>query len=271
MEALEKHFSLKVNNDVRQIANPLIDFFGLNYFAFRRIYNDGRHVVLGTSSDWIVKYYTNKYFKKKETQKFSTGTAVRPIVWDFMQKDSFSALAMQQAGEAGFYHSFTLVICENNYTELVSLSAPRGHDPSEDYLTRLDYIERFIKYFRNEALNLIMQAEKSPILTDQIIQIPGADEIKREITFLNKTNTQKLNVIVNGKIITLSKKETACARLILNGKSTKQVASLLEIKEKTAENYLDNIKKKLNCNYKTELFTLLMPYRGILEEPLCDL
>jgi DNA-binding CsgD family transcriptional regulator len=51
----------------------------------------------------------------------------------------------------------------------------------------------------------------------------------------------------------LSKRETECLFHLLEGKSNKQVAKLLNISVRTVEDYLNNVKNKLGCFSKEEL------------------
>jgi len=91
----ENHPSLAKHNEVGNIVSPLKELLGLNYFCFRRIYYDGRHIALTANPEWLVTYYENKYYLKPETRSLGTVGTFQPVVWDHIEeKAKFSDTAM---------------------------------------------------------------------------------------------------------------------------------------------------------------------------------
>ena len=56
--------------------------------------------------------------------------------------------------------------------------------------------------------------------------------------------------------LSLTPREKECLSLQLHGKTAKETAKLLFISPRTVEYHFENIKNKLNCNNKKEIFTL---------------
>lgn len=54
----------------------------------------------------------------------------------------------------------------------------------------------------------------------------------------------------------LSNREKQCLYCVLKGKTAKETALLLSLSHRTVEYYLENVKGKLNCQNKRELFTM---------------
>lgn len=51
----------------------------------------------------------------------------------------------------------------------------------------------------------------------------------------------------------LTEKQKICLFLLLRGKTTKQIASILGRSARTIDSHLDVLKNKMNCRYKSEL------------------
>lgn len=74
------------------------------------------------------------------------------------------------------------------------------------------------------------------------------------------------NVISNNKNLTsnlsLTQRQLDCLLFLVKGFTMKQIAKKLSLSPKTIENYLENIKNKLNCNTRSELFKIAfnLPY-----------
>lgn len=57
------------------------------------------------------------------------------------------------------------------------------------------------------------------------------------------------------KVSRLTKRERECLKLLLQGKTSKETSAALELSPRTVESYFENMKKKLKCYNKGELFT----------------
>ncbi len=67
-------------------------------------------------------------------------------------------------------------------------------------------------------------------------------EVTKSFTIENKQNTIKL-----------SKRQKQCLLLLARGKTATDIANILNISNRTAEHYIDDVKVKLNCATKQEL------------------
>ena len=53
----------------------------------------------------------------------------------------------------------------------------------------------------------------------------------------------------------LSRRERECLELLLQGKTAKETAAILTLSQRTVESYFENVKKKLKCSNKGQLFS----------------
>ena len=64
----------------------------------------------------------------------------------------------------------------------------------------------------------------------------------------------------NQKIADITSHELECIMCLLEGQNTTQIASKLNISSEEAENYLENISRKIGCNDKYEIINNLKQF-----------
>lgn len=137
--------------------------------------------------------------------------------------------------------------------------ADRSYTPIEVYLNYSNLLKVFVTYF-NEKCRKILHSDTVPYLS--LGELIGADFLTGNI---NKDRDNSLMVrkylreIGLGKEIdrvdSLSSREKECVRLLLRGKSAKETAGILNLSFRTVEHYLENVKGKLRCQYKSGIFS----------------
>jgi DNA-binding CsgD family transcriptional regulator len=95
----------------------------------------------------------------------------------------------------------------------------------------------------NEIYHVEMITIKFPVY-DKDNKIAGVFGIGHFLNRFSFTRAHELG---------LAKRETECLFYILEGKSNKEIAKYMKISFRTVENYVENIKHKLNCSTKSEV------------------
>jgi DNA-binding CsgD family transcriptional regulator len=127
------------------------------------------------------------------------------------------------------------------------------------YINR-EYLELFILYFNDNAAHLINRTEHLKI-PKEFIEDHSAPDLRAknfvfeemEQEFLDSINAKYYKIKKLQQQYSLSGRELQCLELILQNKITKQIANLLNLTTRTAETYIDNLKKKLDCHTKNEM------------------
>lgn len=242
-DKIRQNIAFQKYSDVAQIMQPLTDLLGINYFAYRKIYPDGRHIVLTNSPEWLIEYYGREYYKKQETNKAESIKGFYPIIWDYIEKTKFSEQSIQNAILRGFCHSLSLKHVKEDYMELWSLSAPKSNcSVNDNYLRYYEHIKQFTFYFKNKFAPILTIAEQNPIYTNQRLILDQNNKLSQ---FLKSIEINKLNLCAADRTLNLTEKETLCIKCLLRGDSYKTIAKELNISPRTVEVHITHLKQKL--------------------------
>jgi len=96
-----------------------------------------------------------------------------------------------------------------------------------------------------DKINCLEQLNQNNISLDQV-------NLKSICKFLKALDVEAYYK----KAALLSCRERECLKLLLQGKTAKETAMILSLTYRTIESYFENIKNKLNCSTKKDLFTL---------------
>lgn len=89
--------------------------------------------------------------------------------------------------------------------------------------------------------------------------------IQEQSIFINSHFFNELPRMENGSEQTyLSKKEIECINWMIKGKSSYEMALILNISRRTVEAHMNNIKKKLNCYKQFQVGYLIGKYGHLL-------
>lgn len=127
------------------------------------------------------------------------------------------------------------------------------------YLNRRDIFESFCNYFLYKGNKIITAATDSKVIlpykSNFVIQ-PRNFHINE---FLKEISTYKSDWTK------LSRRELDCAFFLVQGMSNKEIAQNLSVSTRTIEDYINNIRYKMNCKSKAKLISLLckLPFEAI--------
>lgn len=135
--------------------------------------------------------------------------------------------------------------------------------PDLDYFTQIlkqlkiivaSYYKKADKQNNNFDNKYNLKAKTSPNFNNIQLSKPTIYNTLDIAAYKDKIQTlanQKINI--NGKEISLTKREYQCIFYLMDGLSAKQTAYNMNISTRTVECHLDNIRKKTNCRTKVDL------------------
>lgn len=259
-DMISKHPIITQSCDIAEICKPLLTL-GISYFSHVRIDKENNFTGIGTGPLFAENYFKNKFYnadihlEKKQLGKY--------IIWDSITRYGKSDEMYREGLQFGVNHVFTIVGDKNengsNYYHFAANTASQSIN--QTYLTNLDLLELFILHFKesvNNSKNLktaydmkfgIDQEHAEFQIENDAILLAHQDQRNKFIRFLenNSSPVTKFNIDI------LPPQQARCLKLLLEGKTSKQIAVELGLSYRTVEHYLQFVRKKLNCRNKIEL------------------
>lgn len=116
-------------------------------------------------------------------------------------------------------------------------------------LNNLNYLTDFLDNYIISAKDLILEAKSK----ENRIILPDASDDKTSEKFKLKQERISLLHKDSNIPIYLSKQQSQCLSLLMQGKSAKQIAIVMNLSYRTIEHYLEKIKKILGCKSNKEI------------------
>jgi len=240
---------------MQKLAEPL-KHLGIIGFGYLRTYDDCRYLKLFNG----YAEYTEKFFEtiKKPDPHFikalQNTSHDKPmlLLWPNKTTNISPILSLHQSYD--ICHGFQISYRKAGYCEKFHFNFDKlSDDKSSFYMQNLPILLKFIDYFRQQAADLLDDRDKNKIAIYQ--QKFDTNYILKNNTklFLDHINNSFMLKNKNGDLISLTKRETECLKLYVQNKTAKEVSNLLGLSPRTVEFYLQQIKHKLDINYKSEL------------------
>ncbi len=257
LKIISQHPIITHSQDIAQICKPL-HALGISYFAHVRIDKENNFTGIGNGPAFSENYFRKQYYNAdihlEKTNRFG-----KYIIWDDIKRYGKSDQMYRDGLEFGVNHVFTMVGEKNesgsNYYHFASNSSSQAFN--HNYLANLDLLELFISHFNN-SIKQSSELSRAFELKFNINDNYAAYLVKPEY------QEQRLNFIRDLKLlpspfnaITLDDfppQQSKCLKLLLEGKTAKEIANNLNLSRRTVEHYIQAIRKKLNCKNKIELF-----------------
>ncbi len=252
---LSEHPTSQLATAVYDHCGSLCDRFDLRWFCYDMSFKGGTYSMLTDQAQVFEPYYfhdldvicSDASGRTIQSGVYTT-TLLSQKSGDLRPFDHFKSLFRTEFG-------IHIVNRGADYDEMISFSFSMAEHEFEYFiLNYLPKLKNFVRYFKTQMHREIMQMQK----IENRLYLPALLEAKAEdcpVQRLEKTNTQI--DLEDGRQVSLSPQQSACLKLLIEGKNIKEVAGELHLSARTVENYLAMIRDKLYC---PSLITLLGKY-----------
>lgn len=253
------NYIVKYSNKIQATTRPLKECFGINYFTYHRIDKQGRYTVLLNRPDFSEYYVSEKLFLLdpylRHPDQYQSGSC-------FLE--SYGSEDYHQVIDKAVRHfqmdlTYMQIKKQEDAVEFFGYSANRKSSSLENiYLNYPSLLTSFSTYFKKTMNSILRTMEEH---AGSLVDLKGQDFFHKEKispsiateTYLSYLNTIGLDRDVR-LAASLSKREKECLHALALSRTAKDTAMQLNLSHRTIQFYLENIKNKLNCNSKQELF-----------------
>jgi LuxR family transcriptional regulator, quorum-sensing system regulator SolR len=253
--------------DLKAICAPLFKNTHYRYFGYFRYYKDSHIVGFSTNSELNKLFFSYELYPSiQELSEVMTHIVV--LSYDNfhhlppleIRNNQQLELNMCLAKAHHLYHRIYFVDNKKEYFEIHGFGLPKIKCNLKDYLRiTTDILHKFIIYFHAKFINVISRCDSNRIVLSN--RPSSSKKTVRSKQIRDKINFNKFDKLFETrhfclKGILVKKREMQCLESLTKGKSAKQIAIELNISYRTVESYLESLKSKLGCNYRSELIKI---------------
>jgi DNA-binding CsgD family transcriptional regulator len=238
---LVKRYTIKQDQLIKNICNPLKDCLGITLFTYYFIEPDGHFGMVCSHTHLMDLFFNEKLYSThpyfKHPHLLRSGYSLAPAIPDpnfleiydkrYQVRDLFYMCKHRGEGLEGFVFGVSLLDINNC---------------ANFYLENLNLLNKFTSYFmqKHDGFNLKQAIGEFFLESNTSWSLSNTDP--KELRFLKA-------------ISPLSRRELQCLELYKQGHSSQTTAAMLGLSQRTIEHYFENMKNKLGCNSKRDLLS----------------
>lgn len=248
--------SIKHDRLIQKLTASLFQHFGINYFCYQFVSNEGNWFTLSNNPDWLL-YSAEHRFYQCDPSLVRPSNYINPTICfpKNHQNDLFQQTIVSQSVDLfDIDHALAVIEPNPDGCEYYFFGAPRAHHQVLNrYLTQLSrlrfdytrYLKENLKPIYNQCVNHSVNLDRiTPVsFNAQSNILVTEDCTKKELEFLSAIKEAPL----------LTPKEYQCFKLYQQGLTAKETARKLGLSHRTIEGHFDSIKQKYHVTSKREL------------------
>lgn len=252
-------YIIKHSNCIKKTTQPLLDHFGIGYFTYHRIDNEGRYTVLVDRPEWAEHYVGEKIYLNdpylRHPSVYQSGIS---MVESHGSKDYVEQVVRAGKKVLNIDSGAMFIHKEETYVEFFGFFCnSQLSNVKSLYLNHPQLLNSFSAHFKKEMAPILAKMEGEG--AGPLLELKGADFLCKEpihppipsstrLAFYKDLGVKEIEGVEK-----LSRQELFCLKCLFEGKTAKESALALRLSTRTVESYLENIKNKLSLWTKQEL------------------
>lgn len=255
----------KYSDKVLAIVEPLAKYFGVEYFAYKRTYNNGEKLFLFSSNEVFENYFSKELFLLGNLDGPTHFYENSFDLWDSLP-DPYG-IYHNDLAPFGIGNGISICKKQDEYCEFFIIASSLHNTQIKSfYINNFSILEKIIFYFQNNIKPILKKLENHKILLPYVGHQDYIQYQEQKRLHLENTKcfiTENLNILIEQSLnipVQLSKRELECIHYIMLGSTNRLIAENLEISTRTVEDYIDRIRRKLDCKNKLEIISKIKDY-----------
>jgi len=249
---IKKHPAVLYADDMKSICKPLAHLSQIDYFSHVKIDHKGQFAGLGTNPAFTEHYLSQDYFNCDSHLQKLDGS-IEYILQDGVTHFGKTKQLFHDCKAFNVHHVFTILHRDNDAIHAYHFATSNPDNLiNEIYLKNIPFLKKFISYFNetikdNQRLN---QSYQVKFKLDQCAAYEsGVELIRNNINIqglLQDIQVKRLHTL-DGNQSYITARELECLLYLHFGKTADEIATILNITERTVRAHINNLKRKLNC------------------------
>lgn len=224
-----------ITQEVTKISYPFLNPRGFSYFQFKRIYRDGSFIILANRIDFFEDFLEKNFI---ESSPFILPHTRQSAIYFWDESLSKSRLSYLKE-KKGIYHALTLISRRKFFYDCATFARAEPHpSPCAYYFHILKELQKFAELFPMKSRLLIEKARErqtNPPLSEQ--------GIPHRKNFFLPERSARFRLGKGGKDY-ITTYEALCVQLLEEGKSYKEIGSILSMAPSTVETHLKRLRAR---------------------------
>lgn len=226
--------------EIKNECAPLFDKYGINFFNFGRLYDNGTCRLLSSNQSLLDHFFEKGYPLFSPVPE---NILKKKFYYLIQDTGAYSEINREVRNVFKTENGFDIFEINKGYVDVCCFGSRLNHDGAFNvYLNNLPSLENFIKNFKEKFLTLTNN--NGAILLPESMRLNFSSAIIKP----NQIETM------------LSARELDCLSHMLQGKSARETSILLGLSKRTVEHYIENIKDKFGISKKSELIEKAINY-----------
>lgn len=251
-----QNYITKHSDRIKKTTKPLRDHFGINYFTYHQIDNQGRYTVLVDRPDWAEHYVDEQIFFNdpylRHPEVYQSGTCLV----ESHGSTNYRA-AVSESGKSVLNADLGVILIQKraDSVEFFGFAGSKKSSHLQNiYLNHPNLLKSFSSYFKKSMGDLLINMKEAG---SSLLELKGRDFLRKQPISPKTDPTAYLAYLkdlgVASGVEKLSPREKECLQLLIENKSAKETGDALGLSYRTIEYYFENIKNKLSCSSKQEV------------------
>lgn len=223
-------------------------------FHYSEIYNDKTRIFLTENLYWFEKYH-RYYFSISASAKLNNENSGFIAYPDFKEQKIFDIAKKDFEIDRPIF----LINRTNEKREIAIFSVNTETNIYEFIYSNQEFLRKFFLYFKDKSKHLVKSVQKDREILPKSINEGNVLKNKDVISTENLTEEIDKYYVAEENVF-LTKREMLCIKYTVQGNSSKKISSILDVSERTVNEHLNNVKKKLRAKTKFEMVYKVAKY-----------